>query len=483
MIKTYNIIEALSKEECRNIKILLERTNNSEDRKDIALFDYIRKNVQNIDEDYIANSLYGDNDRNSFYRLKNRLQNEINKSLIFAHYNSSEYSHVLHLINLSKIFKEKESYNLSFDYLKTAEKKALKNEFYTLLDLAYAEIISLSIDSMKFNPEKYIIKRKTNLLLINKIGEIDNILATLTYLVKTSQNYNSTENKKNKTLLQKINKISEEETIKNSYRLQLKIYHTVSRILLQQHDYIKLETYLRQTLNHFIQNKLFDKANHDTRLQMLIYLVNSLFKNNKYDESLKLAEEFHTAMLEYNGLFYKKYLVYYYNSLVINYQVTDKLKAIAVLEEAKTKAEIQELPVFGLFIYLNLSVLFFKLKDFKQSKKNLSKLKLEGNFENLDPMLQYKISIYELIVIFELNDENLFKHQLNILKSKFKIIISTNPESRDEVFLDLLIQMMNDPKSEWKKLAIHFNKNLDEKNDTDIINYNNWLESKLNNTK
>ena len=152
MIKTYKIIEALSKEECRNIKILLERTNNSDGRKDVTLFDYIRKNSPTIDEDHIANILYGDNDRNSFYRLKNRLQNEINKSLIFAHFNTSEYSYVLHLINLAKLFKEKENYNLSFDYLKTAEKKAIKNEFYTLLDLTYAEIISLSIASVKFNP-------------------------------------------------------------------------------------------------------------------------------------------------------------------------------------------------------------------------------------------------------------------------------------------------------------------------------------------
>ncbi len=479
MIKTYKIIEALSKEECRNIKILLERTNNSDNRKDITLFDYIRKNNSTIDEDYIANILYNDDDRNSFYRLKNRLQNEINKSLIFAHYNSNEYSYVLHLINLAKIFKEKENYTLSFDYLKTAEKKALKNEFYTLLDLTYAEIISLSIASVKFNPEKYIIKKRDNLTILNKSSEIDDVLATLTYLVKTSQNYNTLENKKNKALLQKIRKISNEKVVKSSLQLQLKIYHTISRILLQQHNYNELETYLKLTLNHFIQNKLFNKSNHDTRLQMLTYLVNSLFKNNNYKESLKVAEELRSAMLEYNGLFYKKYLVYYYNSLVINYQVTNKLKAIAVLEEAKTKAEIQELPVFSVFIYLNLSVLFFKLKDFKQSKKNLTKLKLQDNFSTLDSMLQYKISIYELIVIFELNDENLFKHQLNILNSKFKIIISTNPESRDEVFLDILIQMMSDPESDWKEVAIYFNKTLNEKSDTDIINYNNWLESKL----
>jgi len=479
MIKIYKIIEALSKEECRNIKILLSRTNNSEDRKDIALFDYIRKNYSNIDENYIANSLYGDINKNSFYRLKNRLQNEINKSLIYAYHNKNEFSHTLHLINLAKIFREKENYSLSYDYLLTAEKKAIKNEFYTLLDLTYSEIISLSIDSVKFDPQKFIKKKRANLILLNKVGEIDDILATLTHIVKTSQNYNSTEIKKNKALLQKINKISEDETIKNSHQLQLKIYHSISRILLQQHDYIHLEAYLKLTLNHFIKNNLFNKSNHDTRLQMLTYLINSLFKNNKFTESLQIAKELRSAMLEYDGLCNKKYLIYYYNSLVINYQVTDKLKAIAILEEAKTKAEIQELPIFSLFIYLNLSVLFFNIGDFKQSKKNLIKLKLQDDFSNLDSMLQYKINIFELMILFELEDSKLFKLQLNTLKLAFKSIITTDSKSRDNKLINLLVKMIKTPKDELKELISHFNKTFKDKTDSDIINYNNWLESKL----
>lgn len=43
MDKLYQIIASLSTEECRNLKILLTRTNDFEDRKDIMLFDYARK--------------------------------------------------------------------------------------------------------------------------------------------------------------------------------------------------------------------------------------------------------------------------------------------------------------------------------------------------------------------------------------------------------------------------------------------------------
>lgn len=125
MDKLYQIIASLSTEECRNLKILLTRTNDFEDRKDIMLFDYARKNSSSLDEDYIAKKLY-DTGKNSFYRLKNRLNSDINKSLLFFHYNDNNYFNTLNLISLAKIFNNKEDFQLAHAYLMQAEKKPLK---------------------------------------------------------------------------------------------------------------------------------------------------------------------------------------------------------------------------------------------------------------------------------------------------------------------------------------------------------------------
>ncbi|PJA09983.1 MAG: hypothetical protein COX70_00195, partial [Flavobacteriales bacterium CG_4_10_14_0_2_um_filter_32_8] len=58
MIKLYDIVELLNKEESRNLKIFLTRTNAHDARKDVALFNYIRKNKENIDEDQLLAKLY-----------------------------------------------------------------------------------------------------------------------------------------------------------------------------------------------------------------------------------------------------------------------------------------------------------------------------------------------------------------------------------------------------------------------------------------
>lgn len=117
------------------------------------------------------------------------MNSDINKSLLFFHYNDNNYFNTLNLISLAKIFNNKEDFQLAHAYLMQAEKKAIKNEFYNLLDLIYNELISLSIKSLKFNPENYLKKRIENFKIVQIIHEIDYLQATLTYQIKTSQNY------------------------------------------------------------------------------------------------------------------------------------------------------------------------------------------------------------------------------------------------------------------------------------------------------
>ena len=237
------------------------------------------------------------------------------------------------------------------------------------------------------------------------------MLAALIYRVKISQNFSTHNYQFTEVLAKTINEYVNSEEVKNSAKLRFKIYHSISRILLQQNDFVSLEAYLLKTYYEFLSENLFDKSNHETKLQMLTYLVNSLFKNEKINESLNKAEELHKAMQEFDNLFYDKYLFYYYNSLVINYQVTDKQKAIEVLLEAKTKKAIQQLPMFIVFIYLNLAVFYFDLKDFKSARKNIAKLKQQDSFKSLDKVFMLKIGVSELQILYEIGDIDLFDYQ------------------------------------------------------------------------
>jgi hypothetical protein len=479
------VIGGLSKEEIRHLKLYLTQTNNNDARKDIALFDAIRKNPLDFDEDKFHKKHYTEDSKNALYRLKNRLFEDINRSLNLLYFDFDDSVTLLHYFILSRIYQRKQNFEIAFYYLSKAEKKGLAIESYELLDLLYADFIKLSQETMRVDPERYISLRKENRKKLQKIQEIDDVLAVLIYRIKVSQGFDRGNQKFLEVLEKTINEFSNKTDLKSNTQLRFKIYQSLSRILLQRHDYKSLEVYLLDTYRSFQKESLFSKSNHETKLQMLTYLINSLFKNGKHEQSLLYAEKLREAMDEFGGLLHDKYLFYYYNSLMINYSVSNKQKAIDILEEAKGLKAIKELPFYIVFVYLNLSVLNFGLKNFKTSLKHLVFMSIQENFKSLDTAFQLKISIAELMIRFELGDFDFIENRMNQIKRDFKALLNEPLYEREKELIKLIALMINaatikKDKAIEKKITAFLQLEASS-SDSDIINYNTWLKEKLAN--
>ena len=155
------IINSLNKEESRFYKLYTGRTNSGDTRKDILLFDFIKQNGEEYDEKIISKEIYEDN-KNSFYQLKNRLYKDLNKSMMLQHMGKEKDIFILHFVLLSRVYKRKGKVELAFHYLKKAEKEAENIEVYELLSIIYSEILTLSYDMLSVDVEGYIVKKKNN---------------------------------------------------------------------------------------------------------------------------------------------------------------------------------------------------------------------------------------------------------------------------------------------------------------------------------
>ncbi|HEV7230324.1 MAG TPA: hypothetical protein VGO45_03285 [Bacteroidia bacterium] len=475
----------MSKEELRHYKLFAKRTNASGERKDLLLFDYIRGSFPNYDEDYIQQKLYKKADKNTLYRLKNRLIDDVSKSLALQYFENTEYNTILNYIALARLFEEKNQNDVAAHFLTRAEKKAFELEIFELLDLIYNELIRLSQETLEINPQEYIPKRRTNRRKLNKLQEIDDILAEVVYHIKTSQNFSGRDYALLPVLQKKLNEVSRDREFRNSNQLRFRVYQSISRIMLQKQDFRSLEKYLLKTLSEFENLKLFNKSNHEVKLQMLTYLINSLFKNNKFDQSLDYTERLRNAMQEFGGMLKEKYLFYYYNSLVINYSHRDRSKAIEILNEAKDNPIIKKLPSYIVFIYANLAILNFDHKDFKQAIRNLVKLCLEPGFRNLDIGLRFKVHVAELIIRYELGDFEFVLVKLEQIRKEFSKLLNS-PEFSRQFKLMRIIKIMTESgiSKKNKPLAFEINKLLqskhsDEQAQNDLLNYNEWLRSKI----
>jgi hypothetical protein len=131
----------------------------------------------------ISKKLYGDN-KNAFYRLKNRLLSNIINSLTFKHINKDNDLSTFKLILIGKKLKEKGLYAFCYTIFQLAEKKAEKLELFELLNLVYLEIIKLSYERSEINVELYLAKRKKNNKKLVQLNEIDDVLAMVNYKMK-----------------------------------------------------------------------------------------------------------------------------------------------------------------------------------------------------------------------------------------------------------------------------------------------------------
>lgn len=479
------IIGSMTKEEQRNYKLFINRTEKQGQRKDIIFFDMVKKNHPDYDEDVIQGALYGKGDKNSLYRLKNRVLEDISKSITLLHYDEVEYNSALYNMALSHLYTRKRLINVAFYYLGKAEKIAKKNEFLEMLELIYTEYIRLSQEALEINPESFVKLKKENRSRMAKVQQIDDILAVLMYRIRTTQLFSGKKDKKVLNLLQKtVNEFSNDKELKRSPALRFRIYNALSRILLQREDYISLEEYLVKTHREFTREKLFTRNNHDDKLQMLTYLINACFKNGKIKLSLQYAEMLREAMLEFDKMLFEKYLFFYYNSLVINHASVNLDKSIEVLNEAIKNPVIRKNPLQEAFIYLNFSVAYFEKGEFKVALKNIIRLMMEESFNKLDETLRIKIVVAELICRYEIQDFEYLEHKAKQLLNEYKSPSKRKLFASDLEMTELLYHMARADRRLRKKINVRnvaeiFIAKYEAGKNNDLINYAFWLKGKL----
>jgi len=478
------VIGGMTKEEIRFFKLYASRYDDGE-RKDLRLFDSIRKSGERYDEEAVCARLYPGGGKNPFYRLKNRLLQELNKSVTIQHFDQDETVSALHALSLARHYFLKNNFETSHYCLRKAESKARAVENYELLDVIYGEFIRLSHEKTDINPEAWIALRQKNRQAIDSLRAIDDVLAAAAYRLKITQNFAPKENPVVSVLQKTIRDYSRDTDLARSPKLRFKLYHAVSQVLLQRRNYPALEEYLLQTYHDFSREGLFSKSNHDTKLQMLTFLVNALFKNNRLEESLRYAEELRKAMEEYHHLLYDKYFFFYYNSLVINYSKLDIDKALAILEDLRDNEKIMSSAFYKTFVYLNLVLLYFDKHQYRQAVKVLNKLYLLDGYRTTDPAIRFRVAVAELVIRYELKDFDLLEYKIGQVRSDFKAFLRQPENDKEKEFIGILRSIINSADFlDQKKLVRRVRSFIESPNrlqdeDTQIISYKKWLTEKL----
>lgn len=479
------IIEKLTKDELRFFKFHLGALPGA-DRKDLVLVDYVRKAGNKFDEEKIIRKLkYDTEDKNTYYRLKNRVIQDIGDALTLLHTHKNELYELQHYLTLYHIYYSKTLFKPCLFYLKKAERLARFIENYELLDMVYANFIRLSADLIEVNPDEYILLREENAKLVSQLQELDNLLATVSYRLKLSQNFGATDKKHLSQLQQQVKNISKQTTSHFGRTLQIKIYRALSQIFLQQHNYAALEKVVKENYQQFNTQKWFNKQNHDLKLQMLTYCANSLYKNGKFKESLSYTELLGKEINEHTKLHYDRYLFFFYNLQILNNSVLNPSRALKVLDEFQNEIHSKKNYYYDTFIYLNRAGLLYDIGRYKDSLKSLVKLYVSDSYRKADKTFRFKVEISELIITYELQDFETLLYRLAQVKKDYKVFAYNKTYLRDFSLLELLEVMARSKNAKrdegvQKRIKTLLKYKADEATeDSEIIKYSGWLSKNL----
>lgn len=480
------IINSLQTSEVRFFKLFSSNyRQKGAEKKTVTLFDELRRNKFDEYSDDIQFLFFDKVNPNGYYRIKNRLREELEASLLSFHRGKIVENKILDCIELSNIFVSRSMIEVAMTYLEEAESHAIKLQRYNLLNIIYDRQIVLCNQLIDRDPAPYVRKKEKNQDQYEQIQKIDLLLATVTYRLNKS-NYS----KKDKGVVELLESVLEEMKFSSDNGLspenQLKINKVVRNILLQKRDYNQLGTFLESSFKELSKNNVFSTEYLEEKIKMYIWMFNTFSKTKdlvKCEEVIKALKN----EIE-NTVYYNKYVWFYFQcKTLLNVLNNQPSQAINDLEELNKSIRPQYL-LSELSLNLNLAIIYYYVKDMDQCFHYFSKVILSKEFGRVSPFLQLNILIVELILRHDNNDYIYIRNKFKEIKRKFRLDLKKEAYIKEAQFLALFKKaFISQPDSLKQPSTIKELKEFISKYpeieiaSNELINYSVWFKSKLEN--
>jgi len=480
------LVSALSKEELRKFKLLLKQQKASNDEFLVAkLLDAYKYN-KNEDDNTIRLKVFPSKNKNAFYQLKNRMVETVFKSLILLNYKKDEKILIKNYLTLAEVFVYKSEYELAFDILEKAERKANKKKYYSLLNIIYNDIIDLSISYSKIPLNIYLKKKKDVLKTIEQYEQLEHISLEIAWNLQKS-NFRD----KGTTILEELDdiksNIENSDLLSRAPSLKISLQRTIRNALLQKGDFDSLALYLSNTIKEFEKENIFIKTNYNHKIIMQVWLINSLLKLKYFKSVIVESESLMDSLLAYNKLYYNNFIwTYYQSKFIATYYLTNLEDALEFLMHIKNKYAKPKFEYYSLFLNQNMFTVYYSLNNYKKANQYLNELLKPDFFDSLSAELKLSITIVDLIMYFESKDYNYLIYKIKEIKRKYRTPLSKPNFEREKSFINVLDSLSKYPNPfENEKLLPKLNEFINnsppfEPGNNENINYKIWLLSRLN---
>lgn len=486
------VITNLTSDEVRRFKILSNRFKADEEKKILVLFDAIRLGGYEAVEDEMITQLYGDlsaNSKNSYYRLRNKLLSNLEKSLLFYHFNYKNTIEAHSNLQLAMLLEERGLYKETHYYLKKAEKVAIKNDQFNLLEVIYDEMIRLASKDIEIEVDTILKNRKENFEKLKVIRMTSEVLGVISQQLK-KRNFSKT--KRNESVLELLEETRTQlETHKEIFHSgtgKILIFKTVSTILQQKSAYAELEQYVKDSFADFETHKIFNKDNHSTRILMRIWRINSLWMLMRTEEAKTEIDALEQDLQLHNRKAFNEYGLYYYSAKSNNQKMRGRLDdAGQTLMEALGLKEITQSGINELILLISQSEQLFCQGLFTLAYDVVQKIRRHPKYDKLGEEVRFYVQVFELVLCLESRNYGLVESLYAKLKSSFRSMMKDENYDKAVKFVEIVLKI-SEAQSQQKRLNLdsHYKKFIADYPPSDIssnqiIMYELYLQAKAEN--
>lgn len=450
-----SIIRSLTSDEVRRFKILSNRFKTGE-KKLVNLFDAIR-GAKFEQEDDLVKDLYGNTQaqtRNRYYRLRNKLLENICKSLVLYHYKSSDEVQAIYDYQTAVLMRQRGEYELAHYFLKKADRKADAMKQYGMLEMIFDEFAELALLGIDIDTREMLQRYQAFKEELAERRSVNRALSEFKYLMMRSRI-----GRVNGNIIQHVqdlkNELMSDRHLLDRPDGQVRLSYVVLQALIEKGSAHQVADYLGYALGKVSGIDFQDPEISEIFLQLRLAELDSLLYIGEWQKAMEITTVLEKEIHSFSGKQKRKF-----NFLFL-------LRKMDSLDEQGMNKEFEDLALQSLSmlpegsgieekhsIHYRLARHWFSLEQYKKAIDSVARITKDKDFNALGEPEKMYLEILRITSLYHLGDYVAAQDAARSFRKDFRKLLKDREHRRSSEFMTILARMIEAP-LEGKKVSIN----------------------------
>lgn len=490
MDRLHTLVNSLKNVEQRQFRKYIVYKNNISNRKDLKTFNY-ECGIKPLDSNKKVKLLYDkvDNDSINSYRMLRVRVKEGLENFIFQQAQKDDTAIFINKqIEVARFLYFRKKYDLSWVYIRKAERTAIKAEQFELLNQIYQYMIEFAWTHPSNILNEIIEKEKANREQAQITRSMNLALSVIHSKLKVYHNKGKKADIQN-IVKETLKKFNVEKVVAEKASERYKLAMLVKVSLEEENNYKELYQYMIDTIQEMEEAKMFTKYNYRNRIDLLNIVSYTASRAGDFataEKYIKIIEDENKVYPETDLLSIQSFMTKAI-CLGLKNQITEALQVLEYLQN-KYKNLYRDDDYFFVTMNWNLTSVNLHLGDVNYAMQSINELlshqkriKKQAGLNGL-----FYTHVAECILAVEQNKIDYAESRILSIERKYKHFLKQPYNTRNSHFIQILKTIIKDPMiwegETFKKNAWSFiMEKIDYKPGLEFISFNAWLYSKLGN--